>query len=598
MEQKNIEISESTFMYIKKSFKSLNPLLFDIKISQNNKFKILMAYSFDNKNYSQFIEQDKYSGLIDSDNFELYVCIWFKRIISNDLSDVIKLYDKKPQYELYRGNIAYTQNVDNKQSNIIIESITYDNQQIDLHNDVEFKEHYDLINEFPRWNLYDNQQITIERWLEQCNAVAEMYGHTAIYFKTEAVNIDTELHSGIHGIHHTLQNNVIRNVVDIKKLHIMAPNNELPQDRVIYTDWDMPLQDDFVIHIVRQKFEQAFGLKAIPNEKDYIYLPIINKLFRVSTMQPKNGFMGVCGWYEVFLAKYEEDDCVRIDKDLKDATSNMNELLGFDENYGSFVEDNMVEISENLDNELSEIKQDEIYSKNKIIQETVEEKKAATNNYSNRLEDTTLYVSLKETDKIRELYDKRLEIVSVNPEDSVFQISMYNCSKIDKRTVAMRYCLTDYSVNNKFSNNIKSNYIIKFDIALLGRFSGELIDILSNNNVISTIACKRNQLHIFDTSTQTDAVISKKLEVNNLYQIQIEYSISGIYSFKVFTSENKQISLIYQNVYKLNGNQKEKIITNLNLFGGNYIIGNLQFFIDKQKFIDDKCLPLLNQFKF
>lgn len=594
-----VEISESTFMYFQDVFKNFSFKSLKLEIYQNTNFKILYAYSYDGINYSEFLETPE----IPNDEFDKYICIWFKRNITNDLGIANKLYEKAPTNDKYFGHGAKMQNVDSKQSLLIIKSISYNGNEISI-SDVKFKETFDLINEFPRWNLYDNQQVNINRWLEQCNAMAEMYGHTVIYFKTEPVNINTEAQSGIHGIHHTLQNNVIRNVTAIKKLHILAPNNELPQDRVIYSDWDMPLQDDFMIHIVRQKFEQAFGLKAIPNDKDYIYFPIINKLFRVSTMQPKNGLMGVVGWYEVFLAKYEEDSCVRITKDLKDSVSGVDELLGFDSQYGSIVDDKFVEVPEELEKQFESFIDDTLYTEEKIIQSSVEEKKQATENYTNKLEDTTLYVSLKETEKIRELYDKRLEIVSVNPDESLFPISMYNCSKIDKRTVALRYGLIDYSVNNKFSNTINNTYTLKFDIALIGRFNGEIFDIITSDNVLSTIACKKNQIHIFDTSTQTDVVINQKLEQNTIYQIQINFDYQKkIYAFKVFTSQDKQISLIYQNIYKLESLlSNDKIIpvkiNNLNLFGGNFIVGNIQFWIDKQKFIDDKCEPLLNQFRW
>lgn len=581
MEDNSFEVFESTFMYIQKTFDKLNIRQFTLDIYKQTKFDILFAYSFDGKTYTEFLPQEKYEDQIIDDSISLYVCIWFRRVVDNDLSIPYHLYDKTPSEDKYYGNRAKLQNVDSTIANCVIRSIKYDNEEIPL-SDLKFKEKFQLVNEFPKWNFYDNQQITINRWLEQCNAIAEMYGHTVIYFKTEPVEIQTELQSGIHGIHHTLANNVIRNVVDIKKLHICIPNNELPQDRVIYSDWDMPLQDDFVIHVVRQKFEQAFGLKAIPNEKDYLYFPLINKMYRVSTMQPKNSFMGTVGWYEVFLAKYEEDDCVRIDTSLKNITENIDEIFGNTE----------------LLDETNDWIDDTLVSKDRINQETIEEKKEATQNFTNRLEDTTFVVSLKETEKLRELYDKRLQIVSVNPDESLFPINMYDCSGITKRCIAMRYNLTDYSVNNKFTNTVKQKYTISFDIAITGRFTSEIIDIENDSNIITSISCKSNKIQIFDTSSQTIFDVEFKLEKNELYQINIEYSLTTYtYSINIFKLVNQQKELVYQNVYKT-AQQVSTTITNLNIYGGNYFIGNIMFGIDNQKFIDDKCLPLLDAYKF
>ena len=591
------ELFESTFCYIKKPIEKLNITELQIDVKKTHQFEVLVAYSYDGSNYSEFISQTQYEDKIIDDTLSLYVCIWFKRIIQNDLSNPNKLYEQKSITHYY-GNSAKIQNVDSSQAHIIVDSISYNSsfckQVYSQATDLKFKEYFDVINQYPKWNFYDNQQISIRRWLDQCNALAETYGHTVIYFKTEPVNTEYESQSGIHGIHHTLANNVIRNVVDIKKLHIMIPNNEIPQDRVIYSDWDMPLQDDFMIHIVRQKFEQAFGLKAIPNDKDYIYFPLLNKLFRVSTFQPKNGLMGVVGWYEVFLAKYEEDDCVRIDSGLKSSTSNM-----FSDIMGG-ISDVIPGIEETeLQQELNEMKSDIVYDGEKINQETIEEKKEATQNFTNRLEDTTFYVSLKETEKLRELYDKRLEIVTVNPDDNLFPVNMYNCSTVTKRSVAMRYNLKDYSVTNKFSNLSKNNWQICFDFVITGRFTSEIFDILSNNNVICSIKCKGSQLAIFDSSSQTEIVIHQKLEKNELYQIIIGFDIlTKIYSYKIFKLENSQKTIVYQNINKVNSNLSEILISNINMYGGNYLIGNLQFYNDKQKFIDDQCTPLLNTYRF
>ncbi len=588
------EVFESTFCYLQKTFNQLNISNFDVQIGKNSGFEVLFAYSFDGTNYSEFKKQEDFGSEIIDDSISLYVCIWLHRLISNDLQPAQRLYDIAPSTDKYNGNYSKIQNVDSKPSSIIITSISYNNQPISI-DDIRFTEKYDIINQFPKWNFYDNQQITIRRWLDQCNAIAESYGHTVIYFKTEPVNTELEAQSGIHGIHHTLVNNVIRNVTSIKKLHICIPNNEIPQDRVIYTDWDMPLQDDFVIHIVRQKFEQAFGLKAIPNEKDYIYFPMLNKLFRVSTMQPRNGFMGVVGWYEVYLAKYEEDECVRIDKNLKSESTDMfTEITsGIEDIFG-----NVEEYDSELEKELNDMLDDTVYTGEKINQATIEEKKSATENFTNKLEDTTYCVSLKETEQLREMYDKRIEIASVNPDDALFPINMYNCSAVTKRSVALRYNLTDYSVNNKFSNVCNNTYQIVFDFAITGRFTSEIFDILSGNNSILTIKCKSNQIILFDTTAQTEITIEYRFDKNELYQVAIEYNcVIGSFSFKIFKLDNKQKTLVYQNVSKTS-TQNSITLTNINMYGGNYLTGNIQFYIDKQKFIDDKCTPLLNTFRF
>lgn len=574
------EFSESTFMYFQKTFPLLNISKFNIITVGNQGFDVFIAYSYDGKNYSEFKTIESYPDtIIDGDN-ELYVCVWFKRIIRNDLDKAHTLYEKK--------------NVEATPQRIILQSVSYGIEEFS-NDDFKYQELFNLIDEFPRWNFYDNQAVTIQRWLSTCNSMAEMYGHTCIYFKTEPVELtDKNPQSGIHGTNHTFQNNVIRNVTSIKKLHILCPNNELPQDRNVFTEWDMPLQDDFLIHIVKQKFEQAFGLKTIPNEKDYIYFPIINKIFRVSTIQPKNGLMGVIGWYEVFLAKYEEDDCVRVDNNLRNTMGGIPGVTEGLENFGD------LEGQDDLWDEFNELSEDTVISEEKINQSTVEEKKVVTDNFTNKLEDTTFYVTLKETEKLRELYDKRLNIVSVNPDDSLFPITMYDCSSINKRVVGLQYSLKDYSVTNKFSTLAKTNWLLTFNFVLTGRHQTEVFDLISQDTmVVVSILCKNKQLVLFDTSAQQEIIVEHPFIDNELYQVCIDYNIMRKqFSIKIFKLKDKQKTLDYQNIYIVDNHLLQIPISHLQLFGGNFLTNDIQLSIDKKKLLDDKCLPLMNMYKF
>lgn len=586
----SFKITESTFVYLQKPFKNLDISKFDIDIVINEGFEVLFAYSYDNQNFSQFMLQSEFHEILD-DSEELYVCIFFDRKIPTD----ININSEQKIHQGYYDESLYTiagtklENVDSKQQYIIVKLISY-NSEILKYDDFKFVETYKLINEFPKWNFYDNQQITINRWLAQCNSIAEMYGHTCIYFKTEPIDaslssitpghpdkgiLPDAQQSGIHGIHHTLAVNTIRKIISVKKLHIMFPNNELPQDRTIYSDWDMPLQDDFLIHIVRQKFEQAFGLKAIPDDKDFIYLPIINKLYRVSTFQPKNGFMGVIGWWEVFLAKYEDDDSVVVSKSMRDEFSNI-----FDG--------------------IDEILVDTTLDKEKINQETVEEKKFATNNFTNVLDDTTRYVSLKETETLREFYDKRLEIVSVNPDDGLYPITMYNCSKIERRNIALKYSLNNYIQTNKFPINLKNNYSLIFNFSQLGRHTGEVFEIISNENILMSLKSEKQKFKILDIINQQEILIDYQLELNELYQIVLHYDLTAkIYAIKIFTLKDKQKTFAYQNIYRIDDILKiDTNLTNLYLYGGKYLVNDIILEINNNKILEDNCLPLLETFKF
>jgi len=571
LDDKKARVFENTVIYFQKPIENLDIQKLEVIISgnENNYFQLLYNYSYDKINYSEFVLKPNF---LNPDNLSIpcYISILLKRNEITDLQKPLTLYQ--------------TKNV-NSSSSIILESISYNDELLNIFDESECKSSttYEIINQFPKWNFYDNQNITINRWLQQCNSIAEMYGHTCIYFKTEPIESETI---------HTFKNHVFRNVVNVKKLHIIPPGNEFPQDRVVFSEWDQALQDDFIIHIVVDKFEQAFGENKIPIEKDYLFIPLLNKLFRVATSQPKNSFMGKIGWWEVFLSKFEEDETVLIDPALKTSM----ELNGlFNEELDSMdIFDNS--LSSEIFNELTTFENDTVETKEKNDFLTVEEKKQVNQNYTNKLTDSIHYVSLKETEKLREFYDNRLKLVSVNPDSNSFPITMYDNSAVPKRVMAMQYVLGDYSTKNKFSLNVIEGFQLSFNYVLLTKFVGELFDIISNNVVLFTLSISRNKIEIIDNRNGlvNNFLVDFGLNINEIYNIVLEYNLSiNQLAIKIFSLKNKEKNLEYQNIYINEQVIIPFLITHIQMFGGNYYSNEIIFKINKNVILKDYTNPLL-----
>jgi len=569
----SVNISEDVFTYLQNSIDNFNiiNLKVNTSLNENNFYQIYYSYSYDKINYADFKLLNDFQNP-DNINIPVYIAIYFKKIESTDLQKPLTLYQQK--------------NINSDLHEINLNSIKYDTKIYDLKSetDIKYITLYKIINQYPKWNLYDNQQININRWLQQINAISEMYGHTCIYFKTEPIESKSE---------QTFKNHVFRNVTNIKKLHVLSPGNELPQDRVIYSDWDMPLQDDFVIHIVKNKFEQAFGEFKIPIEKDYLYLPIINKLFRVASSQPKSGLMGKIGWWEVFLAKFEEDECVTINDDLKSA---MEGFSDFDLAINSIdtLDDT---IKSEIFNELNDFESNTVITVEKIDEKTIDEKKEVTQNFTNKLTDSNHYISLKETEKIRNLYDNRLKIISVNPDSSNFPITMYDNTTVDKRTVAMQYELKDYTTKNKLSIKVSKNLELSFNYVYLNNFVGEIFDLLnlSGNLSIFTLKHNRNKLEIIDNRVNKTISIDYQLIQKELYNIVLNYDLNlKQFSIKIFLLNNNEKIIDYQNIYISNeANVTEFEICYIHLFGGNFYSNEITFNINEKNIMKDFVNPLL-----
>lgn len=567
---KSKNIVTETIVYLENAIEGLDLELFQVQVSDVVFYEYFYIYSFDNKNWSNKLSKEAFQTIIDNADLTfqqpVYLGVWFCPI----------------ETYLPMNPAAKSPNVDDTIKQITLTSISYDSIIIDL----RYKTLTQVINEFPKWNFYDNQQVTVSRWLAQCNALAESHGHTFIYFKTEAVETN-----------HTLQNNNIRNVVSIKKLKINIPGNLLPQDVAILSEWDRGLEEDFVVHIVTDKFEQAFGRNKIPLQSDYAFFPLMNKLFRVNFSKPRNGFMGKIGWWEVYLGKFEDDECVGFSEDLKNSLA-----MSPDEDIENATE--ALAESQNADlkstvEQLDIFKLSTMYSAEKIGETTVEEKKLVTENYTNKLEDSNNYISLKESDQVREFIEKRIEIVSVNPGDALFPITMYNCGSVDKRAIAMTYNLTDFTIKNKKPTTFESTFALSFNYVVTKKFSGELLEILDDGVSIFTVEQNRKNLSIIKHQmTQSTTIINFEFIENEFYNVEIEYSkpLNQI-SVRIFELQNKQKTLKFQNIYILAGSVSPNI-SKIYLYGGYFLMNDLTLKLDNNQILHDIVNPILQMNKF
>lgn len=548
----------------------------EVNLSRNIGFSMSFSYSFDGQNYSATMKKEEF--IIDSDYKNVYIAVHFTCTDPNESTAAVSFYGQK--------------NVDPTKQMIVIDSIIYNKEtSFDLHksDDVRYESFVKVVNRFPKWNFYDSQQCTLKRWLDQCDAMSEMYGHTCIYFKTEPVESETV---------HTFANHVFRNVVSIKRLKLNVPNNELPQDRSAYTDWDFMMQDDFIVHIVDRKFKLAFGEDKVPLSKDYLYLPITRKLYRVNAVQPKNGFMNVIGWWECFLVKYEEDECVVMSDEIKQSMRSDDQTLNqyYDE-ASRAVEDTVPDDASDLHQLLQELdvfKSERLFDEELVNQETTNEKKEVTQWFTNKAVDSTGFVSLKETEHQREMINKRAQIVNVNPDKNSFPVTMYDCTSVEKGNPCMIYNLKDYTSVNKQSTKIDKDGTIDmaFNVVFRNRYSGEMFIFVDIVGVpLITITRQRKTLQV--TFKNNDPIIiDHDFEVNEFYNITLQINTVQL-TCMIFKLENKQKTLDFQNVYKIINFPSGIDLYKLLLMGGQTLVNDIYLYINGKVVLKDNVNPVM-----
>lgn len=543
------QISNNTVIYIQKSFETfdINKLRLDFDSDLLNHFYFTISYSFDYQNWSDEYRKENFPDLHQLFNLsilDVYISINFHLIdrYDNDLKITKQLTVEKNNPLNHITSFGTFINLKYDNNDILVDDI-----------DVSVYDSSLQISKYPKWNLYDNNVVSVKNWLNQCRAISEMYGFTVIWF-----------HTSPKATNHTLVNHFLKDVVSIKRININLPNNEIPQDRSVYTEWDIQLEGEFVTNVVDSLFKQAFGETEIPLQKDFMFFPLMNKMYRVSSVQPKNGFMGKVGWWEVFFTKFEDDASIDY---------NFEELTNI-----PFLED----ITENS-----------FYDKDYQI-DINEEQQTVTESYSNKAIDSTHYVDVKESEYFREFYDSRVDIVSVNPDTNAFPVSMYNFSKVENRTIALTYQIGK-GVNKRTYFDKSFKFVSNFSI--LKKFAGELIDF---DNWLTLKINRRNHLIIVDNINQDEKEIDTlEIKEQEFYQLVIEAKLLDSnsrlqYVIKLFQLKNSQkiqpLNLIYIVDYARINRYNVK---NMKFYGGKYIMNDIYLYLDDEKLIQDNVNPII-----
>ena len=147
-------------------------------------------------------------------------------------------------------------------------------------------------NLFNPYNL--NKTTTIYKQL--VGMVSDIFGHQVQYFRTEPDLRTEDVHLMEYSLH---------NVVAKQTLKILVPDNEFPEEAATFDIFGMDFAE-FEVHITAEEFERVFGYGKKPRNKDYMYIPIINRMYEVNTVAIADEFNQTNSYWRVMLTKYQE----------------------------------------------------------------------------------------------------------------------------------------------------------------------------------------------------------------------------------------------------------------------------------------------------
>jgi hypothetical protein len=147
------------------------------------------------------------------------------------------------------------------------------------------------------WNPYNiGGAISTYRFLSK--TVSDIFGFCVQYYKTEADQRSKDV---------VLKEYTLFNVIESSEVKIMVPDNALPTREIAFSPLMMDYaMDVFEIHIVKSEFEQIFGRGSRPEQGDYLYFPIMQKLYEVNSVARPDDFMYDSSYWRVGLVTYQQ----------------------------------------------------------------------------------------------------------------------------------------------------------------------------------------------------------------------------------------------------------------------------------------------------
>ena len=108
---------------------------------------------------------------------------------------------------------------------------------------------------------------------------------------------------------YTFKEYSLNQVEDIKQLKLMIPDGTMPSSNPKLTEFDFEWEIDWETELGKNSFAKAFGDNAFPKRGDYIYIPMMKRMWMVnSAYDEKNeGLMWRSTTWKLTLVKYSEN---------------------------------------------------------------------------------------------------------------------------------------------------------------------------------------------------------------------------------------------------------------------------------------------------
>jgi len=158
------------------------------------------------------------------------------------------------------------------------------------------------------------------------NLVNDIFGHCVKYYKVDPKIRTEDTILGEYTLH---------SVTAVEEIKIMVPDNEFPTEEIQFNAVDGMGFEGFEVHMMYQPFHEAFGARTMPKERDYVYIPRIDKMFQVNSVSLADEYNNQYTYWRVKLTKWEDRENVSWadslsveEQELKDLVVSVDDVFG------------------------------------------------------------------------------------------------------------------------------------------------------------------------------------------------------------------------------------------------------------------------------
>jgi len=152
----------------------------------------------------------------------------------------------------------------------------------------------------------------------------KIFGHEVVYFKTEPDRQSADF---------IFKEWTLYKTTNRKCIKIMVPDNTFPDSKPVFNEFGVDFEVPFEIHIDHTYFQSIFGSDSQPRKRDYLYIPLTNRMYEIQGSYLFRGFMMEPIYWKVQLTKFHPNiDMLIEDQSIKQSLEDV--ILTTDELFG------------------------------------------------------------------------------------------------------------------------------------------------------------------------------------------------------------------------------------------------------------------------